>query len=243
LDSIAAMLRLSGFEVRSARNGAIGLEEVITFHPDVVLFDFWMPVADGRELLQGIREVARARLGLVAMSGTPEVEDWCGRVGVSQFLRKPFDRERLIEAVSAAYDEARTTSTRMPISSAMPAARRLKVDRAVLVVGDRESVRPVRHLLREGTRPMQVAVVETVEDAVRALSSFSLDAVAVCGHAREPGLATLVAEANDRGLPVVLDARIGDRAPSGPRVLVANEGAAAMVDGIQQVVAGPRARA
>src|SRR5438445_13407269 len=71
------------FDLRDAPNGAVGLESVLTFRPDVIVFDFWMPVLGGRELVHGIREVARTRVGLVAMSGTPEVEDWCARVGVA----------------------------------------------------------------------------------------------------------------------------------------------------------------
>lgn len=208
LDSTSTMLVHAGFDVRGARNGAIGLEEVLTFRPDVVVFDFWMPVVDGRELLAGIREVARGRLGLVAMSGTPEVEDWCARVGVRQFVRKPFEGVHMVDAVRRALDEARVDSVRTRISSNMPTAQRLRLDRAVLVVGPRDIVRPVRSLIRhgvDGERSWQVAVVEGVEDAIRALASFQLDAILVCGSSDHPRLPELVSEASVRGLPVVLD--------------------------------------
>lgn len=245
LDATQTMLEVSGYEVRGAQNGALGLEEVITFRPEVVVFDFWMPVADGRDLLQGIREVARGRIGLVAMSGTPEVEDWCGRVGVSQFVRKPFDRRALCSAVARALEEARTSSVRMRTSTSMPASRRLRVDRAVLVVGEREHVTPVRHLLREGPRPMQVAVVMYVEDAARALASFMLDAIAVLGASAvdDPSLPTLIDEARSRGLPVVLDRETNSAVDvDGKNVIVCpGRGARAMVDTIHHVVAGPRA--
>jgi DNA-binding NtrC family response regulator len=241
VEAAQTMLSLSGFTVRGAQNGATGLEEVLTFRPDVVVFDFWMPVADGRELLQGIREVARGRMGLVAMSGTPEVEDWCGRVGVNQFIRKPFDRHALLEAVRRALEEARTASVRNRSSSSMPAAHRLRVDRAVMVVGSRENVRAVRHRLREGERPVQVAVVEGVDDAVRALGSFQLDAIAVCGVHDDPMLPALIAAASVRGLPVVLDRPSESREVSSPRVYVAESTSAdAMVNLIQGLVAGPR---
>ncbi len=243
LASTRTMLEFSKFEVHGAPNGALGLEEVITFRPEVVVFDFWMPVADGRELLQGIREVARVRLGLVAMSGTPEVEDWCGRVGVSHFLRKPFERGLLLDAVGRALDEARTASVRVRSSSSMPAARRLRVDRAVMVVGDRETVRPIRQLLREAARPIQVASVEMVEDAVRALSSFQLDAIAVCGKdaTNDERLSVLVAEASVRGLPIVLDRPTPQLLPDGVEVRISKEVSADdVVAAIHDVVAGPR---
>lgn len=239
VEATRTMLGLSGYEVRSANNGAVGLEEVLTFRPDVVIFDFWMPVADGRELLQGIREVGR-RVGLVAMSGTPEVEDWCGRVGVQQFLRKPFERSDLIAAVQRALEDARTASVRMRVpSSSMPASHRLRIDRAVMVVGPRECVQPVRARLRESERPMQVASVESVEDAIRALSSFQLDAVALCGVADDPLLPALVAEASVRGLPIVVD-RAVDLGTTRVHV-AASTSPDDMVSAIQSVITGARA--
>lgn len=241
LEVARTMLGLSGFEVRSANNGALGLEEVLTFRPDVVVFDFWMPVADGRELLQGIREVGR-RPGLVAMSGTPEVEDWCGRVGVSQFVRKPFERTALLDAVRRALEEARSTSVRArPSSSSMPATRRLRVDRAIMVVGSRAAVTPVRNRLREGDRPFQVAAVEGVEDAIRALSSFQLDAIAICGDERDPMLPALIAEASVRGLPIILACPAFD-VPSTRVHIAPSSDPDALVQTIHSVVAGPRER-
>jgi CheY-like chemotaxis protein len=211
LEATRTMLHVAGYEVRGAQNGALGLEEVITFRPEVVVFDFWMPVADGRDLLQGIREVARARIGLVAMSGTPEVEDWCGRVGVGYFVRKPFQHHTLLDAVVRALDDARTASTRLRPSSAIPASRRLGVERAVLVVGEPDVVRGVRNLLREGPRPVQVAIVADVADACRALGSFQLDAICVLGAraAAHAALGSLFEAARARALPVVADRPVG----------------------------------
>jgi len=239
LEATRTMLSVAGFRVRGANNGAVGLEEVLTYRPDVVVFDFWMPVADGRELLQGIREVARGRLGLVAMSGTPEVEDWCARVGVSQFVRKPFARADIVGAVQRALDEARTVSVRSRVPSSMPTAHRLRVDRAVMVVGPREAVRPIRNGLREGERPMQVAVVEGVDDAIRALNSFMLDAIAVCDSSDHEQLAELSAEASVRGLPLILDR---PSSVSGEGVHVADSmDPEVVIELIHKVVARPRA--
>lgn len=244
LDATRAMLAHAGFEVRVAQNGAIGLEEVLTYRPDVVVFDFWMPVADGRELLSGIREVARGRLGLVAMSGTPEVEDWCARVGVRQFVRKPFEHRAIVEAVRRAAEESRFDSVRSRISSNMPTSHRLHLDRAVLVVGPREAVRAVRGQLRQGERPLQVAVVEGVDDAIRALASFQLDAIVVCGSGDDGHLPELVSEASVRGLPVVLDRPLPAEArtalPDGVYISSSTD-AQRVVTLVHTVIAGPRA--
>ena len=221
--AMTLMLEHAGYEVRCAQNGAVGLELVITFRPEVVVFDFWMPVADGREFLMGMREVAKARVGLVAISGTPEVEEWCGRVGITQFVRKPFTNADLTTAVARALDEAKTHPSRPRISDP-PTSRRLRLERAVLVVGETEAVRVVRSLLREGERPMQVAVVQEVEDAVRALTSISVDAIAVCGSAvSSPHLIHLVAESAARKIPVILEGRSSLTLPDTAGVHVCSE--------------------
>lgn len=208
-DAIGAYATLAlaqgGYDVRVARNGALGLEAVLTFRPEVVVFDFWMPVADGRELLQGLREVARTRIGLVAMSATPEVESWCERVGVNEFVRKPFSAEDLRAAVGRARDLARRGSVdRLSLTPGGPVSRRLRIARVALVVGRDDLVRAVRGALRAGDRPMQVAVVPEVGDAVRALGSFAVDVIALCGTPDDLGAVDVLAlEALRRGLPLV----------------------------------------
>lgn len=209
---VASVALGGAFDVRDAPNGAVGLESVLTFRPDVIVFDFWMPVLGGRELVHGIREVARTRVGLVAMSGTPEVEDWCARVGVAAFLRKPFDAPQLRAAVTRALEDARkSSSSGFPAvrdSSSASSSRRLRMDRAVLVVAAEDEVALLRALLRAGERPMQVAAVATVAEAVKALSSIAVDAVAVCGASLldDPEIMHLVAASATRGVPFVVEA-------------------------------------
>jgi CheY-like chemotaxis protein len=203
-----AMLGGRGYDVRLASNGAVGLEQVLTFRPEVVLFDFWMPVADGRALVQGVREVARARVGLACMSATPEVSDWCARVGVSAFVLKPFTGEELCDAVGRALEEARASSVRMRAAEPTSPSSRPRRDRAVLLVGGGAPAREVRARLREGTPLVQVAAVESPDDAVRVLGSISVDAIAICGDGplgTPDAMERLLAEGEARKLPVLHD--------------------------------------
>ncbi len=210
VDTVCTSLRVTGYECSSAPNGAVALERVLTFRPDVVVFDFWMPVTDGRELVLGIREVTKSRVGLVAMSGTPEVEDWCGRVGVGAFVRKPFAVDVMRAAVQRVFEEAKSppsSSHRMRAASDPPTSRRLKLESSVLVVGEGSASQPLRGLLRDSRPPMQVAAVGTVDEAIRALGSIAVDAVAVCGDAiSDPELLRLTAAAESRSIPIVAEA-------------------------------------
>ena len=243
LEAVEACLVDDGYVVSRASNGAVGLERVLTFRPDVVVFDFWMPVADGRELVSGIREVARARVGLVAMSGTPEVEDWCGRVGVGAFVRKPFDASEIRRAVKRVLEGLKSiSSSRWSVvpqpSLGAPTSKRVRLDRAVLVVGQGDAVRALRGILRESEPPMQVAAVDGVADAIRALSSIAVDAVAICGAAlRDPELFDLVAASGTRGVPVIFEASPHVTPTASLGVCVSREpGAESMARSIYEVV-------
>jgi CheY-like chemotaxis protein len=88
-----------GFVVETAVDGAVALERVQTFKPDVVLLDMMMPVVDGLEFL--------ARLGaprprVIATSGFGGCRDEALRRGAHVFLRKPVDIGVLLTAVITA---------------------------------------------------------------------------------------------------------------------------------------------
>jgi DNA-binding response OmpR family regulator len=53
--TFARMLRLEGFEVRTAMNGEMGLREAAASHPDAIILDLRMPVVDGLRFLRRLR--------------------------------------------------------------------------------------------------------------------------------------------------------------------------------------------
>jgi DNA-binding response OmpR family regulator len=52
---IAMTLRSSGYDVSTASNGELGLEEVEAAPPDVIVLDLMMPVMDGRTFYRELR--------------------------------------------------------------------------------------------------------------------------------------------------------------------------------------------
>jgi DNA-binding response OmpR family regulator len=52
---IAMTLRSSGYDVSTASNGELGLEEVEATPPDVIVLDLMMPVMDGRTFYRELR--------------------------------------------------------------------------------------------------------------------------------------------------------------------------------------------
>jgi DNA-binding response OmpR family regulator len=55
-DAIAEALTTAGYEVSTAENGQAGLKLALEEHPDLILLDLMMPVMDGHETLNKLRE-------------------------------------------------------------------------------------------------------------------------------------------------------------------------------------------
>ena len=47
-DMLETVLSVRGHEVRSASNGAVGLEEIVAWRPDVLVTDLYMPAVSGK---------------------------------------------------------------------------------------------------------------------------------------------------------------------------------------------------
>jgi two-component system response regulator PrrA len=53
--TFARMLRLEGYEVRTAMNAEMGLREADQSHPDAIILDLRMPLVDGLGFLRRLR--------------------------------------------------------------------------------------------------------------------------------------------------------------------------------------------
>lgn len=97
-ETLAALLRIHGFEVRAAFNGREALEAAETFQPDVALLDIGMPELNGYEAAQHMRRHSWGRRAtLVAVTGWGQEEDKrrAMAAGFDFHLRKPIDFDLL----------------------------------------------------------------------------------------------------------------------------------------------------
>ena len=77
--------------------------------PDVVLLDVWMPVMDGFQVLERLREDAATRdVPVILLTAMPPAEGEASgnRLGVRHYLAKPFDPGLIVPAVKVALREA-----------------------------------------------------------------------------------------------------------------------------------------
>jgi len=100
--ALGRALRLEGYEVDVAADGAEAVNLLGTLHPDLVVLDVLMPVLDGLGVCRYVRERGEA-LPVLLLTARDSVSD---RVlgldaGADDYLTKPFALEELLARVRA----------------------------------------------------------------------------------------------------------------------------------------------
>lgn len=97
---ISKMLVGDGYEVFEAENGLKAIEAYETKKPDLVLMDITMPEMDGLTALKRIRTLdAKAKVIMLTALGQESIVVEAIKMGARDFVVKPFDRERVINAI------------------------------------------------------------------------------------------------------------------------------------------------
>jgi DNA-binding NtrC family response regulator len=101
--TLVARLKLRNFQVAMVNTGQDALQAVDRDLPDLLLLDLKMPDLDGLEVLAMLRE-KHPDLKVIILTGHGSFE--AGRdgmeLGACDYLMKPIDLSRLIEAVNTA---------------------------------------------------------------------------------------------------------------------------------------------
>jgi diguanylate cyclase (GGDEF)-like protein len=110
VDAISASLEGEGYEILSAENGKEGLELYYEKKPVVIILDLRMPVMDGIKFLENLRPSPDSASSVIVLTGHGDEEDMknCFRLGVSAFLRKPFNLYELKGIVRNSVELKRT---------------------------------------------------------------------------------------------------------------------------------------
>src|SRR4051812_14415129 len=100
LESSKAVLEAHGYEVRTASDGAAGLQLLEEMRPDIVLLELVLPKLHGLQLCARIRNHTNLHTKiLVAASPTFPVDLRKAReLGAASFLNKPYSPEELTRA-------------------------------------------------------------------------------------------------------------------------------------------------
>jgi CheY-like chemotaxis protein len=102
------VLRPSGYSYLEARDGLEALDTINRTPPDLILLDLNMPRLDGIGLLKKMKENAIAiPVVLMTFYGSEEIAIEVFRLGVRDYVIKPFTEEELLGAVERALSEHR----------------------------------------------------------------------------------------------------------------------------------------
>jgi CheY-like chemotaxis protein len=116
-ETLAALLRLLGAEVRVVHDGAAALEALNAFRPAVVFLDLGMPGMDGYETARRIRARPGASdLLLVAVTGWGQARErsQTAEAGFNHHLVKPAELEALQGLLASLVERGASSSRPSP---------------------------------------------------------------------------------------------------------------------------------
>lgn len=99
---LVKLLDSIGFEVREAENGQEAIAQWLQWQPDLILMDLRMPVMDGYEATKQIKASAGSQKpAILALTASVFEEDRSAvfTAGCDDFLRKPLEKDELLEKI------------------------------------------------------------------------------------------------------------------------------------------------
>jgi CheY-like chemotaxis protein len=105
--SMAELLALYGYEVRTAADGREALKLAAEFEPQLVLSDIGLPGMSGYELARALRQEAGGRgMSLAAVTGYGQSADRAraAEAGFDHFLVKPLAADALLKFIHDQFD-------------------------------------------------------------------------------------------------------------------------------------------
>jgi two-component system, OmpR family, alkaline phosphatase synthesis response regulator PhoP len=110
--SLQFLMKKSGYEVRTAKDGEEALAELLRAAPDLVLLDVMMPKIDGFSICEQIRANPQwkdVRIIILTARGRDVEREKGLALGADDYITKPFSTKDAIARVEAVLDRSRKT--------------------------------------------------------------------------------------------------------------------------------------
>lgn len=115
----------NGYEALMARDGQEGFEMALEYHPDLILLDLQMPRMTGDQVLKSLAaHNADIPVILMTFHGSEEVAVEVYRLGVRDYVKKPFTVDEMLMAIERSLTEARLVREKEALTERVLAANR-----------------------------------------------------------------------------------------------------------------------
>jgi two-component system chemotaxis response regulator CheY len=99
-DFVSMVLDSQGYNVSTAANGAVALEQVHREPVNLILLDMRMPVMDGWTFARAYRAASGPHAPIVVLTAAQDAADRAAQIEAEGFLGKPFDLDDLLRVVA-----------------------------------------------------------------------------------------------------------------------------------------------
>src|SRR5256886_10574504 len=136
-EAIRMTLEYEGYRVEEARSGQDGIDKAAKTPYDAILLDIKMPVLDGIEVLDNLKE-QKIRAPVIMVSGHGDISTAveCTKRGAFDFLEKPLNRDKLLLTVRNAVRQQKLEEENIEL--------RDRVERDYQIVGDSPPIKELR---------------------------------------------------------------------------------------------------
>jgi GAF domain-containing protein/FixJ family two-component response regulator len=119
------VLRPNGYEVLSAVDGEGGLSLALRENPDLMILDLEMPRMSGMEVLEALNEKGSdIPVIVITFHGSETIAADTFRMGVKNYITKPFKMEEILEAIEQALRESRLRKERSELLKRVQSANK-----------------------------------------------------------------------------------------------------------------------
>jgi DNA-binding response OmpR family regulator len=110
LRTLAFVLKKEGYDVATAVDGEEALDQIRTLEPVLVFIDAMMPKKDGYQVCQEVREdptiTRQPYIIMLTARGQEADRERANRVGVDEFMTKPFSPSKVLSRVQEILEQA-----------------------------------------------------------------------------------------------------------------------------------------